>query len=161
MITFGMPTDDRLLAAIGRIALRHGQLDYVVKMTIKSVVEVPIREALDATQKAGSAQLRERALKLTKQRLGDGKPYLLLEAVLNRARRASDRRNKLLHSLWAADPEGQHLVREDDHTWSEPPTVEKLDDLAREFEKIIADLNQARLEGYLYEAIVATRKKSR
>jgi hypothetical protein len=34
MIYPGLPDDQRVLAAIGKIALRHGQLDYALKMAV-------------------------------------------------------------------------------------------------------------------------------
>ena len=44
-----MPEDPAVLAAVGKIALRHGQLDHVLRMTIKSLTGVSMNEALDAT----------------------------------------------------------------------------------------------------------------
>jgi hypothetical protein len=35
MIYPGLPDDQQVLAAVGKIALRHGQLDYALKMTVR------------------------------------------------------------------------------------------------------------------------------
>ncbi len=60
MITLDIPTDPALLAAVGKVALRHGQLDYVLRMTVKSILKLSIRDALDATDRQGSRELRDR-----------------------------------------------------------------------------------------------------
>ena len=58
MIYPGLPDDQQVLAAIGKIALRHGQLDYVLKMAVRSLTGVSIDEALDATERQLSRELR-------------------------------------------------------------------------------------------------------
>jgi hypothetical protein len=40
MIYPGLPEDQEVLAAIGKIALRHGQLDYALKMAVRSLAGV-------------------------------------------------------------------------------------------------------------------------
>ena len=72
MITLDIPTDSALLAAVGKVALRHGQLDYVLRMTVKSILKLSIRDALDATDRQGSRGLRDRVRKLAKKRFGEG-----------------------------------------------------------------------------------------
>jgi hypothetical protein len=46
---FHITDDQALLAAIGAVTLRHSQLDYALRMPIKTLVEVGIGEAMDAT----------------------------------------------------------------------------------------------------------------
>jgi hypothetical protein len=96
----------KILAAIGAIALRHGQLDNALRMTIKDLTGVDQTEALDATVRDGSGELRERIRKLARQRLGDGAALVRLQALLTRVRRATDKRNELMHAVW-----GVELVR--------------------------------------------------
>jgi hypothetical protein len=80
-----MPEDPAVLAAVGKIALQHGQLDHVLRMTIKSLTGVSMKEALDATARQGSRELRERIRKLARRRLGEGVGLVQLEANLERA----------------------------------------------------------------------------
>ena len=63
MITLSLPTDQALLTAIGKVAVRHGQLDYGLKLTIKSILGISIPEALAATDRKPSARLRELIVK--------------------------------------------------------------------------------------------------
>jgi hypothetical protein len=72
MIYMAIPEDQAVLAAVGKIALRHGQLDHVLRMTIKSLTGVSVNEAIDATARQGSRELRERIRKLARRRLGEG-----------------------------------------------------------------------------------------
>ena len=49
MVRLNLPEDVNVLAAVGRVALRHGQLHRTLRMTVKSILGLPPREALDAT----------------------------------------------------------------------------------------------------------------
>jgi transposase len=50
MIHMGYPGDP-ILVAIGKIAIRHGQLDYSLKMTVRTLAGISIIEAVDATER--------------------------------------------------------------------------------------------------------------
>lgn len=153
MILFHLPDDEGLLAAIGKVAVRHGQLDYMLRMTVKSLANLSIRQALDATERQGSRELRERIRKLAKQRLGEGQTLVLLDGLLARARRASARRNQLLHGLWAAHLDGEAVLRHDDETWHPLPTAAELDAVAVDLHDIATEINFARLDGFLKVAL--------
>src|ERR1700737_3647452 len=56
--THALPKDEQLLAAIGRIALTQGQLDNALRMAIKDLADVTKEQALDATARPGSGELR-------------------------------------------------------------------------------------------------------
>jgi hypothetical protein len=153
MITFHVPSDKDLLAAFGEVALRHEHLTHILRMTIKTLANLQPDEALDATAYDGSRQLRERIRKLARQRLGEGEPLLKLQALLERCRRATDRRNELIHGIWAKELDGEPLRRATDHTWHPLPTVEDLKALAIELQDLTDTLNTARLDGFLSEAL--------
>jgi hypothetical protein len=95
-------------------------------MTIKTLADLRPNEALDATAYDGSRQLRERIRKLAHQRLGEGQPLLKLQAILERCRRATDRRNDLMHGIWAQEVDGQPMRRGSDNSWYPLPTVTDL-----------------------------------
>jgi hypothetical protein len=157
MITFAMPEDQALLAAIGKAAVRHGQLDYGLRMTVKSIAGVSIGEALDATERTPSGQLRQRIAKLAKRRFGESATLVRLQALLTRARRATDRRNALLHGLFAAELDGRPLHRSDGKNWGDLPAVKDLEDLADELFAVLGELNRERLDGFLHRALQETR----
>lgn len=153
MMTLDLPNNPDLLAAFGEVALRHEHLTHILRMTIKTLVNLEVGEALDATVYDGSRQLRERIRKLARQSLGEGKPLLKLQALLERCRRATDKRNDLIHNIWAKELDGEPLRRSADHTWHSIPTVKELKALAKEFNDLIETLNNARLHGFLSEAL--------
>ena len=155
MIYFDIPADTELLAAFGEVTLRHEHLNHVLRMTIKTLSRLSVNEALDATERDGSAQLRERIRKLARQRLGEGEPLLRLQAVIERCGRATDRRNDLVHSVWAKELDGESVRRNSAHGWQAIPTVDELSTLAGEIGSLTAELNRARLEGFLHEALSA------
>ena len=154
-IILDLPENLDLLAAVGKVAIRHGQLDHVLRMTVKTITRITTREALDATERQGSAALRARVRKLAKQKVGEGDALVHLDALLARAGRATRRRNELLHALWAAQLDGQGLIRGEDGKWYDHPTVSELDALVSELDAVTRDLNWARLEGFLKEALEA------
>ena len=55
MLTFHVPEDKELLAALGAVTLRHEHLNHILKMTIKSIANLTPNEAVDATQYEGSS----------------------------------------------------------------------------------------------------------
>jgi hypothetical protein len=159
MITFHVPEDKDLLAAFGEVALRHEHLNYVLRMTIKSLAGLRIDEALDATTYDGSRQLRERIRRLARKRLGEGEPLLKLQALLERSGRATERRNELVHGIWAREMDGEPLRRMPDHSWQPLPTCDDLATLSQELEVIAGELNTARLDGFLSDALLQRVKR--
>jgi hypothetical protein len=154
MIYLNIPDDPAVVAAVGRIALRHGQLDYILRMTIKTLAGLSIQDGLDATARLGSRDLRERIRKLARRRLGEGAPLLRLEAILQRAAKATDRRNHLLHSLWAHELDGAPVIRDEhSHDFRPIPTIPELDAVATSLAEVASELNTARLDGSLSEAL--------
>ncbi len=146
-----------MLAALGRIALRHGQLDNVMKMVIKDLAGVTREEALDATSKQMSGELRRRIRKLAKQRLGEGRALVKLDALLERAQRATERRNELFHQTWGTEKtlgtDARHVViRDARHTFQKAPTLRELKASVDELENILEDLLNAQ-RGFLSEAL--------
>ena len=55
MMMLAVPGDTQLLQAVGEVAILHGHLDYILRVTIKTVADVSLQQALDATARAGSA----------------------------------------------------------------------------------------------------------
>jgi len=148
-----IPSDEKILAAVGKIAIRHGQLDHILKMTVKSILGISIEKALDATQRQASSELRKRVRTLAKQKLGEGNTLVRLDALLTRAKRATESRNEILHSLWAVELDGNTVIRDENHKFQEVPEIDELEKVANGLAKITADLNEARLDGFLKDAL--------
>jgi hypothetical protein len=155
IIEFHVPEADTL-AALGEVALRHEQMNHVLRLTIKSLANITVNEAIDATMYAGSKELRERARKLARKVLGEGTPLLKLQAILANCERLTKRRNDLVHGLWAQDAEGAHLRDASGYRQS-VPTVEELRALAQEVRQLAMSLNFERLKGFLMQALQKKR----
>jgi hypothetical protein len=153
MMMFHVPDDQELLAAFSELTLRHEHLNHILRMTIKMLGRVEVSEALHATVYDGSSQLRERVRKLARQRLGEGEALLKLQAIVERCKRATDRRNELVHGVWAKELDGEPTCRGADHDWQPLPTTGQLKGLSAEILELTNLLNQARLEGFLAEAL--------
>ena len=157
MISFHIPEDRELLAAFGEVALRHEHLNYVLRMTIKTLANLGIEEALDATAYDGSRQLRDRVRKLARKRFGESEALLKLQALLKRCERATEGRNELMHGIWAKELDGEPLRRTEKHEWHPLPTAGELNALASELKGLLEELNTARLEGFIFEALSSNR----
>ena len=141
------PRDDKVLAEIGKITLRHNHLDYMLKMLIKTFTDVTIDEVVNATKYEGSRTLRERIKKLGKARLGEGKALILLQSLMEKCGRATDKRNELVHSIWAYELDGEHHIQQADNTWKPSPKIEELTSLLQDLQSLISEISFARIEG--------------
>lgn len=153
MISFHVPDDMDILGSLGKITLAHSHLDHILKMTIKTLSGVSVKQAVDATARDGSAALRRRIEKLAKQQLGEGKAFIQLQALMQRCKSATSRRNDLVHNIWARELDGEPLVRTEDHEWKPIPKLDELNTLFLEVEALTKELNQERLDGFLSEAL--------
>jgi hypothetical protein len=153
VMMFHVADDKDLLAAYGELSLRHEHLNYILRMTIKTLARLEVSEALDATAFDNSTRLRECIRRLARQRLGEGENPLKLQAILEQCKRATDRRNDLIHSVWGKELDGEPLRRGSDHAWRPLPTAAEPKTLGDELRTLSARLDDARLEGFLAQAL--------
>jgi hypothetical protein len=150
-----LPEPDRL-AALGEVSIRHGFLDLVLRRTIKTLAGVTIAEADKALARAGARELRDLVERHAKRRLGKGHPDVLrVKALLRDCEDVTEQRNGLTHDLWAKYLDGDAvLYRHDGATVQMPPAAE-MRALANRILSLALALNEARLGGFLYEALGA------
>lgn len=152
-ITFHVPEDKELLSAMGKVTLRHEHLNHILKMTIKSIAGLTPEEASYALKYDGSRSLRKRINRLARKELGECKSLLKLQAILGRAERLTDKRNKYIHGIWAKELDGDPGIMGVSGNLRPLPTVQELEELGEEIENITNELNEARLQGFLAEAL--------
>ena len=152
LVYLQIPKSSELLAAMGEVAIRQGQLEHVLKLTVKSTLSISVNEALDATEFSSSSDLRRRVRRLVKQRIGEGKPLVRLDAILNRAQRATKKRNDLVHKVWAKSASGLPIIKDDEHQFRKVPSVQSIKKIADELAGVTTELNTARLSGFLATA---------
>lgn len=153
MLIFYVPDDRELLAALGEVTLRHEHLSHILKMTIKSIAGLAIAETLDATQYDGARQLRECIHRLARKKFGTSEALLKLRALLNRAERLTDKRNRLTHGLWAQELDGDPGLMGAPGELETLPSLDQLKTLASDLAELTREINSARLEGFLKEAL--------
>lgn len=141
-----------LLAAAGKVAIAHGTLEYVLQMTVKSILRISGPEARYATQLLPMGALRKLVKQVSKSQKLNDKAGMELNALLRRAELATKKRNELMHVAWGETNSGPHIV-DDDSKWKPAPPACQLEDLATEIWSVVGELNHARLEGFLKEAI--------
>lgn len=157
-ITFHIPEDKNVLAALGELALCHEHLNYILRLTIKTLEEVSLNVSLDATKRVSSSKLREKILKVAKQRLGEGAALLELRNIVKDCKRVTNERNELIHSVWANESDGKANLRTGT-TKSRPlPTKEAVSKLSSEIIGLYKKLNKSRKTGFLYEAFIEKKK---
>ena len=122
-------------------------------MTIKTLADVSVSEALDATKYEGSASLRKRVKKLALKKLGEGQPLIRLQALLTRCERATEKRNQLIHDICVKEMDGDPKLKSEDHEWRDLPEIDDLKAIMRELANLTYELNGARLHGFLFEAL--------
>jgi hypothetical protein len=66
---------------------------------IRTLADLSIEDALDATVRDASSQLRDIVLRLAAKRLGEGPELLTFRAMVERVKRATEKRNMLAHAL--------------------------------------------------------------
>ncbi len=59
IVDLSLPEDPALLEAAGRVALAHGQLELILRMTIKTLAGLSVDEALNATQNSNTGNFVE------------------------------------------------------------------------------------------------------
>jgi hypothetical protein len=75
---------------------------------------------------------------------------------LERARRATEKRNDLLHSLWAVELDVGAVMQTEDDQFGPVPPLQELEAVADEILSVAKDLRDARLDGgFLQHALAA------
>jgi hypothetical protein len=155
MMVFHMPEDPAWQQAYGRVAIVHAQLDHILRMFIKSLAGVTVEEALAATEREGSAVLRDRIRKLAKSRLGEGQNLIKVQALVERCRQATERRNEWTHNIIGRDMDGtEEAMFKGGQKWGPLPAVSEMDALVEAMYQLIGEINYARLHGWLAQVLL-------
>lgn len=163
-IVFHLPDTPELLAAIGKVSLRHAHLDHQLRLLIKTLARVSVATARLATMGYMSRKLREEALRLGRQEMrGNGRALLQLQALLNECKLVSEERNDLIHGICArevnadavSDDEmfGEMMMLDESLRERPMPTTEQLEDLQQRIGALVNRINEERRHGFIAEAM--------
>jgi hypothetical protein len=154
LLHFHIPDDAALMAAIGRVSVLHSRLDYVLRLTIKTLSGMEFNKAMDATQNETSSGLRQRVNKWGERVLGESEALIELQAYVKRCERVSRQRNELLHSLYAKELDGEPVILDRDRKQKPIPTVPELRTIENELQTLCDEMNAARFDGgFLVEVV--------
>jgi hypothetical protein len=139
-----MPKDREFLAAIGTLALRHEQMNYVLRLTIKSLTGLSIDEIMRETKRNSSKELRAKVRKNSKERPGLGDHSLKLQIALAECEILTTERNELIHGVCTKKPDGAVQIRDSVGTTRQIPSAKNIISLSRKIEKLTAHLDKIR-----------------
>ncbi|MGE0467039.1 MAG: hypothetical protein AB7P44_11405 [Steroidobacteraceae bacterium] len=150
-----------MLAALGEVSIRHGFLDLILRRTIKTLANVTVVEVDKALARSGASEMRGMIERLAKRRLGKGHSAVLrLKAILFDCERASSKRNQFTHEPWAKFLDGDAVLYHHTGETLPMPTAAELRQLANEILRVATALNEARLQGFLMEALTEVENRS-
>ena len=154
-VGFHVPDDPDLLAALGEISIRHGHLDHLLRMIIKRFTDVTAQQAMDATAKANSSELRRRVKKLARMKFGEGAALVKMRALVEQCRRITERRKALIHILCGKDSDGSAIAATEDlRFWTMPPATE-VRSLAADMDRLSREIQHERsLWGFIEAALL-------
>lgn len=148
-----IPDDQPLLAAIGRVAVAHAQLDYVLKLTVKTIEGRSHEDVMLDNELRGARKMRKRIAKQAEKRLGNSDAAKKLKALLDKAEKASERRNEFIHNVFGSDDQAKHWTHTESGKAFDTPSVAQLNALTDKIQLIMKELNTARRKGWLLEAL--------
>ena len=153
-----VPENQDLVAAVGKISIIHGHIDRLLRVLFKFFSDVTVEKALAATAYEASSSLRDRIRKLAKAKLGESTELVKLQALLQRCKISTEKRNALIHNVFARELDGEPLLGTSDGLWVKVPTLDELNALSSELQELIKDMTHARV-GYLEDAVAKRAKK--
>lgn len=151
-----VPSDQALLAALGRVSIEHAFLDLVLRRTVKTLAGLTLKEADSALAYEGSASLRDLIRRLSAAKLGKASPaHLKLRALLAECKAVTEWRNELIHHNWVGmDDSSTGLLLRADGMFSLQPDATTVQRLADKIQAAAQQLNGARLgAGFLAVAL--------
>ena len=160
MVNLSLPEDPELLEAAGRVALAHGQLELMLRMTIKTLTGLSVDEALNATEKSKNWELRRDIIQLFNKKTNDPVIRYKLKAIIGKCEQLSDERNRLLHNAWAIGTDGSILMKGEKHAWGPAASPESLRELASQINVQVNVLNNERLKGFIKEVFEGSGQAS-
>lgn len=156
MIKFYMPSP-ALTREVGKIVIRHGHLDYVLRLTIKSLLKLSVFDPLFRTETDRmSGQLRERIRQLAPAKLAAHEDVVSeLLSQMDRAKVLTELRNSIVHGVWSRNKLGGPVKLRDTRNdqLNSMPTVKQLKLAERDIDELLRDLNRSRLSGKLKQAL--------
>jgi hypothetical protein len=155
MISLGLPKDPAVLVAIGKVAIRHGQLDQGLKLAIRNLRGISIEQTLAETKRKSSHQLRALIEEHARDRFGEAPILVRIRELLHMSRQATDHRNSVLGDFWAGKSESVP-DRAPERKPRGSPRVAELEAVAENLFSVVKRLDHERHRGCLHDTTEAS-----
>src|ERR1700759_1672394 len=103
MNSMEFPKDPVVVVAIGRVAIRRGQLNHGLKLAIRSILGTSVEQALAATKRKSPYQLQALVEEHARNRFGDAPESDRIRELLQKSRQATDHHSSIMENLWATE----------------------------------------------------------
>ena len=94
------------LRLLGRLAIAHTHLELILRYTVKTLSGLKVKEALDATNRVYTSEVRRIIRRLFKELRPSPSEQIELESLRGAADRLTKKRNDFLHSAWSQTDAG-------------------------------------------------------
>lgn len=150
-VQLGIPPDQTILHALGKLAVAHGNLEMVQIMCLKTLTGLAPDKALEKFRGKTAKSIREKIEKIIADHAGQLQKKRLngFKELLLDARCASSRRNAFFHCFWAYHDGSGWMTSTDESLWKPLPAVAAIEDLIAFIQTTTARLNKERFEGGL------------
>lgn len=110
--------DSEILREVGRLQIRHGHLDHMLRLVIKRMLGIAIDDPGYWDETHGMSKvLRDKARRHIDEKYKDKEDTAgTLNKVLDDAESATLSRNRLLHSVWVRTSDGKPVLHDRDNT---------------------------------------------
>lgn len=153
MLAMGLPGDSDLLTALGGLVIARTQLELYLRYTVKTLASLSVNAALETTSGDRMPELRGRIKQLFKQKKPTAQEKRQLDALLLQGKHLTMKCNVYLHATYANTPSGQALMQSDTYSWGLAPTVSEVNAVRADLLKVGADMNHARLHGFIAQVV--------
>ena len=110
-MTLKHPVPDKLLKHIGDITVSFALVTTAVQMLAGSLIHEHQRIGQIITAELAFRNLRSLLISLYLERHGEDDDYETLKELLGRARDLEEKRNQIVHSVWATGAEPESITR--------------------------------------------------
>lgn len=159
IIQLGIPQDNKLLEALGSLAVADGNLHMNLIMCLKTLNHMKPGEALKKYRRSSASKLRKEIEKHVRELATPNENDQVCRVIetIHDARCHSERRNALIHRFWGRRQNGEWVTSGDENIWEPLPSVHVINDLVQSIMKTAQEINDDRRDESGFLAILAKR----
>ena len=145
--------DEDTSAAVGTLVIVHGHLNHILVRTVKTLLDLDVKENDLRMAKAPMGLVFDRVRKHAIEVLGDSSPACIeLNTWLSECERVTDARNWIVHGLWTRRADGTALLIRGDE-WRRIPSAAEVASIAAEIVSLLRLINGSRLRGSIADEL--------